>query len=84
MKYVFAFLLAISTAASACDAETVAQIEQLRAEIARRQAAIETMKQDGRATGRFEMQVQRLQWKLRDLSKCSTEYPRGQENKTSV
>ena len=84
MKHLLALLMVLSTAANACDAQTSAQIEQLRVEIARRAAAIEAMKQDGRATGRFEMQLLRLQWKLNELEKCDTNQPRGQENKTSV
>lgn len=77
MKHVLVILTMICSTAYACDATTLAQIEELKAEIARRQRAIEIMKEDGRATGRFEMTVLRLQQKLKELSKCDTNELRG-------
>lgn len=83
-KIIAMILLVFATGAHACNATTLAQIEELKVEIARRQAAIEIMKQDGRATGRFEMTVLRLQQKLKELSKCDTNELRGQEVKKTV
>jgi hypothetical protein len=84
MKYVLAVFLMVTSAAYACDAATLAQIEQLKVEIARRQAAIEIMKSDGRATGRFEMALFRLQQKLKELSNCNTNELRGLDIKKMV
>lgn len=83
-KIIAIILLAFATGAYACDATTLAQIEELKVEIARRQTAIEIMKQDGRATGRFEMTVLRLQQKLKDLSKCNTNEPRSLDIQKTV
>ena len=66
MKVLVSLTLALSCILAHADA-TSDRIAELRAEIAQRQAAIAQMKAEGRATGRFEMTVFRLQRELEKL-----------------
>ena len=60
--------LVIATFCIAAQAgENSDRIAELKAEIAQRQAAIAQMQKEGRATGRFEMTVLRLQRELERL-----------------
>lgn len=59
-------ILALACATAFAD-ETSDRIAELKAEIARRQAAIAQMKAEGKPTGRFEMTVFRLQRELEKL-----------------
>ncbi len=66
MKVLISFILA-SVCVLAVANEAADRIAELKAEIAQRQAAIAQMKAEGRATGRHEMTVLRLQRELEKL-----------------
>lgn len=66
MKVLISLILAVACVSAYAD-ETSDRIAELKAEIAQRQAAIAQMQKEGRATGRFEMTVFRLQRELEKL-----------------
>jgi uncharacterized small protein (DUF1192 family) len=66
MKVLISLILASICVLAVAD-EASDRIAELKAEIAQRQAAIVQMKAEGRATGRYEMTVFRLQRELEKL-----------------
>lgn len=66
MKVLVSLTLALACTFAQAD-EVSDRIAEIKLEIAQRQAAIAQMRAEGRATGRFEMTVFRLQRELEKL-----------------